>query len=102
MGERPNIFERIFAKILNFWIQNIINKIDKKVMAKQKDQPEEKKIEPVNKKSPSEEVLERLTKSTHIMKQIKSQFGYSGYSNPNFINLVKEIEHNEKFLEGLK
>lgn len=48
------------------------------------------------------QLLEALIKSTDVMKLVKSQFGYSGYSNPNYINLQKSIEENEIIIESLK
>jgi hypothetical protein len=48
-------------------------------------------------KSPA---LEALIESTRVMELVKSQFGYSGYSNPNYIALEKAIENNKKLIDG--
>lgn len=48
------------------------------------------------------ELLEHFMKSHDVMELIKSQFGYSGYSNPNYIGLDKQIQENKKLIEKLK
>jgi len=49
-----------------------------------------------------ETIMEHFMKSHEVMKSIKSQFGYSGYSNPNYIGLAKQIDENEILIESLK
>lgn len=63
--------------------------------------PEVKEIKTV-KNSAKEALLENFLKSNEVMKTIRSQFGYSGYSNPNYIGLSKQIDDNEAFIKSLE
>lgn len=49
------------------------------------------------KKSPA---MERLIETQNVLERIKTQFGYSGYSHPNYIAVCEAIEANKKIIDG--
>jgi len=44
--------------------------------------------------------LERLIECQRVLELIKTQFGYSGYSHPNYLAVCKAIEDNKKVING--
>lgn len=85
---------------------SLLKKSKNKIMTKEKSKNNHSEEKEITRGLETEQIvnpiLDHLLESTRVMELIKSQFGYSGYSNPNYVSLEKQIVANKLLIESLK